>query len=259
MPVMIKILRTLLGTAGIILFLWFFVPGLLTAHFHIGVVTGTIISILMIIYAVFAGQINRFISFLWSKAAGKVLIFIVLAAVAAILTLAIMCMVCMGRGMKKDAERSGTVVVLGCRVYSYGPSLMLRARLDEAIEYLDEVPGSVCIVCGGQGKNEPETEAAAMYGYLTERGVGPSRIYTDDTSQDTFENLTNASKIIEENGLDEKCVIVTSDYHCYRALKYAERFGYRDPSALPAKTLWWLFPSSYIREMYGILEMWFLN
>lgn len=259
MSLLFKIIRIILGCAGIVLFLWFFVPGLLTAHFHIGVVTGVVISILMIIYALFAGTINRFIIYLWSKAAGKVIIFIILAAAAAILTLAIMCMICMGSGMKKSTEKSGTVVVLGCRVYSYGPSLMLRARLDEAIQFLNNDEDAVCIVCGGQGKNEPESEAAAMFGYMTDRGIDKKRVYMEDKSLDTLENLTNSLGIIKENNLDENCVIVTSDYHCYRAIKYAEKLGYRNPSALPAKTLWWLFPSSYIREMYGIMEMWFLN
>lgn len=171
-----------------------------------------------------------------------------------------MCMVSMGRGMKRSADsQQGTVIVLGCRVYSYGPSLMLKARMDAACEYLNDNPGSICIVCGGQGSNEPESEADAMYTYMTGKGIEPSRIYKDGISEDTNENLTNAAEIIKQNDLDQKCAIVTSDYHCYRALKNAERLGYEDPAAIPADTLWWLFPSAYVREMYGILEMWLLK
>lgn len=44
------------------------------------------------------------------------------------------------------------VVVLGAQVRKSGPSLVLRYRLDKAIEYLDENPNTICIVSGGKDR-----------------------------------------------------------------------------------------------------------
>ncbi|MCI8927757.1 MAG: YdcF family protein [Lachnospiraceae bacterium] len=47
-----------------------------------------------------------------------------------------------------------------------GPSKALQYRLDEACRYLDENPGIKVIVSGGQGTDEPVSEAQGMYDYL---------------------------------------------------------------------------------------------
>ena len=257
--IILMIFRIILILAGLVFFAWFFIPGVLTGHFHIGTVTGIILSVLMFIYGVWFKKINSLISIIWGKIAGKIIIVIIALAAAAILALAVACMICIGSGRQRLPDGQKTVVVLGCRVYSYGPSLMLIARLEEAKALLDSDPEAVCIVCGGKGKNEPVAESEAMKEYLLNMGVDEARIYEDNLSLDTIENLTNAKKIIQSNGLDERCAIVTSDYHVYRALRYADSLGFEESAGVPAYTLWWLFPSSYIREMYGIMEMWFLN
>ena len=55
-----------------------------------------------------------------------------------------------------------TVVVLGCLVKENGPSLMLRYRLEAALDYLRLHPEAPVVVSGGQGKPEPMSEARAM-------------------------------------------------------------------------------------------------
>jgi len=94
---------------------------------------------------------------------------------------------------------------------------------------------------------------------MTSHGLSADRIFTEDASTDTQENLANAASLIKDNGLNPQTVIATNDYHIYRALEYARSTGFEAPGALPAPTLWWLFPSLTVREMYGIMEMWFLN
>ena len=51
------------------------------------------------------------------------------------------------------------MVVLGCKVNGEEPSLMLRRRLECAMEYLAENPQADCVVSGGMGDNESYTEA----------------------------------------------------------------------------------------------------
>ena len=63
------------------------------------------------------------------------------------------------------------IVVLGAQMRQNGPSVVLQYRLDEAIKYLNDNPDTICIVSGGQGYNEPCTEAQGMAEYLEKKGV----------------------------------------------------------------------------------------
>ena len=172
-----QIVRVIILIVGIILLLWFLVPTLLTRSFHIGALTGIGISAVMVLYGIFGRWVNELICHLWKNVAGKLMLSALALIVTCILILALMCMIKIGNGKQYPPKEGSTCVVLGCRVYSYGPSLMLTARMDAAIEYLNENPDSVCIVCGGQGANEPAAEADVMYEYMTGKGIAPGRIY----------------------------------------------------------------------------------
>jgi len=74
------------------------------------------------------------------------------------------------------------MVILGCQVKPWGPSILLQDRLDKALDYLEEHPDVQVVVSGGQGPDEPTTEAQAMYDYLVEYGVEPERIWQEDQS-----------------------------------------------------------------------------
>ena len=53
------------------------------------------------------------------------------------------------------------MIILGCRVMPGGePSILLQDRLDTALDYLDDHPEMTVVVSGGQGSNEPTSEAA---------------------------------------------------------------------------------------------------
>ena len=54
------------------------------------------------------------------------------------------------------------MVILGCQVKPWGPSILLQDRLDTALAYLQEHPGMTVVVSGGQGPDEPESEAKCM-------------------------------------------------------------------------------------------------
>ena len=69
------------------------------------------------------------------------------------------------------------MVILGCRVMPGGkPSMLLQDRLETALDYLEEDPDILVVVSGGQGSNEPVSEAACMAGWLEERGISEDRI-----------------------------------------------------------------------------------
>ena len=51
------------------------------------------------------------------------------------------------------------ILVLGAQINKDGPSRALKYRLDKAAEYMERNPETLCVVSGGQGFNEPCSEA----------------------------------------------------------------------------------------------------
>ena len=149
-------------------------------------------------------------------------------------------------------QEETTVVVLGCQVKPYGPSLMLQERLDAAYKYLSENKNIKCILSGGKGNDEPMSEAECMYNWLVDMGIDKDRLYMDDKSTSTRENLIFSKRIIEENGLNPVMTVITNDFHQYRASQIAETLGIKNYN-VSGKTLITLLPTYYVRELGGIL------
>lgn len=146
-----------------------------------------------------------------------------------------------------------TVIVLGCQVLNGEPSPMLALRLGKAEEYLKAHPDAVCVVTGGKGSDEEMSEAECMYRYLTRNGIAGSRIYREDKSFDTTENLRYSTEIIEANDLPRDVVVVSECYHIYRGVRQATHNGlhasgiYPDPSPVIIT-----MPSYWLREILAI-------
>ena len=90
------------------------------------------------------------------------------------------------------------MVVLGCQVRADGPSILLRDRLDTALEYWEEHPDMTVVVSGGQGPDEYISEAQAMADYLTAHGVDESQILLEDQSHNTDQNLRYTVELLGE-------------------------------------------------------------
>lgn len=149
---------------------------------------------------------------------------------------------------------SATVVVLGCLVSPSGaPSRSLQSRIDKAAEYLQKHPEAVCIVSGGQGSVEPKSEAAVMARELEKQGIDPSRIFQEDQSTDTRENMAFSAELIAEKGLSREVAVVTDDYHEFRAGELAKQAGLT-PYAVPAESIPELFPVNYGRELVSMTK-----
>ena len=162
------------------------------------------------------------------------------------------CMVISGfrDNSKKDLDY---IVVLGSQVKPSGPAVVTRLRLDKAYEYASENPETLIIVSGGQGSNEPASEASVMKDYLVARGIDENRILMEDQSTNTSENLRYCSSLYED--LSGSSVgIVTSNFHIFRALSIAKKCGYTDIYGIPADSVVLYLPNNMIRESIGILK-----
>lgn len=143
-------------------------------------------------------------------------------------------------------------IILGAQWRTSGPSEVLRRRLDRAVEYLTASPGTKVVVSGGQGGNEPMSEAAGMRGYLTRAGIEEERIIMEDRSVNTYENLTFSGQYLDPE--HDKVVIVTSNFHVYRALAIARKQGYASVEGLAASTVTGTEPNNLLREFLGVLK-----
>lgn len=110
------------------------------------------------------------------------------------------------------------MVILGCQVKPWGPSILLQDRLDKALEYLETEPDMTVVVSGGQGPDEHISEARAMADYLMEQGIEQERILLEDQSHNTVQNLTLTRQLLDELGydLEQDIVVVSNGFHLTR-------------------------------------------
>ncbi len=158
----------------------------------------------------------------------------------------------------RTPEPSATVVVLGCQVNGDQPSLMLSRRIEAAFDYLEEHPDAKCVLSGGKGSNERISEAQCMYDRLVKMGIDPSRLYMEDRSENTEENLRFTGEIIEKNGLNRELAIVTDGFHEMRAAFVAEKAGF-SCGAVPARTPLFLAANFTTREILAVTAELFIK
>lgn len=145
------------------------------------------------------------------------------------------------------------VVVLGAQMKNHGPSDVLRRRLDAAAVYIKENTQTKVIVSGGKGSNEPISEAEGMYQYLVNQcGISPERIIMENQSENTRENLLFSKELME--GETPRVVIVTNNFHVFRACMLAKKLGYENVDGLAASSYPGMLPNNLMREYFGVVK-----
>lgn len=246
---MIHILTILVGA---VFFIWFSIPLFTHRILNIGNITGLAVSGILLVSGIFYKNIQQIFVYLQEYFLGKCVISIMTVVIGIVVITAVIETVLIIKASTKKPQENATLIVLGCKVYGEHASRSLRERLDAALIYLKENPNSQCIVSGGMGEGEKISEAECMYRYLIKKGMDPSRIIKEDQSTSTRENLRFSKKIMEERGMGKNIAIATSEYHQYRASQIAKSLGF-SVGAVSGHTVWWLFPTFYVRELYGIL------
>ena len=182
------------------------------------------------------------------------------------------------RGMKSGKDT--TVILLGCGVRGDRPTRMLRQRIETTRVYLANAVYAKAILSGGKGDQENISEALCAYRYLTDpvlarkdrkfyvqackrMGVNPydevpliqrDRLFMEDQSRDTEENMECSKKIMEEKDLVRPVtVLVTQDFHQYRSQCLARAAGLgSEICGQPAQTDWWMLPTYATREYIAV-------
>ena len=149
------------------------------------------------------------------------------------------------------------LIVLGAGINGDKLSWVLHSRVELALGYLREHPDCVAIVSGGQGPGETITEALAMQRYFVTQGIDESRIFMEENSTSTVENLRFSRETLEAEGLQNRRIaVVSNSFHLYRAQWLADYLGL-EAQALGTRTPHFpLTPlNSYLREYCSIMLM----
>lgn len=250
--------RILIGIAALLLLLWSLIPVALNI-INAGVMASIPVSLAVLIGCIFWKPLSSFTRKLWKRKVWRVLMGILSAAVILMLGLFVVVSGLMLHSAARKPAKNATVIVLGAAIRGDQPSLMLSDRLNSAIRYLNENKGSVCIVSGGQGEDESYTEAQIMYTYMVNKGINPSRIYKEERSTSTDENIRYSMEIIQSKGLSRNVVIATQEFHEYRAQAMARHAGLAQISPCTCRSPWYLLECYWVREFAAICRYWLLG
>lgn len=121
------------------------------------------------------------------------------------------------------------ILVLGAGLQADGsPSSMLADRLKVAVS-LVAGNSDTRLLLSGDNSGKHYNEVDAMRAFVMDYGVSEEQIIADGEGFSTYESVSRA---LYEYGV-EKVIIVTQEYHLYRALYIAETMGL-DAYGVPA-------------------------
>ena len=113
------------------------------------------------------------------------------------------------------------VLVLGCLVKENGvPGDMLSDRLRRGVEVYESGASDKLLMSGDHGREDYD-EVDAMKRYAVDAGVASANVFMDHAGFSTYESLYRARDVF----CAKKIIIVTQEYHLYRALYIAEKLG----------------------------------
>lgn len=246
-----KIIRAIIVIISFALIFWLLCP-LCRNVLHIGMLYPLPILITLIVFS----MKPEYLSFLFERF--KVLATIgtsVFCVCIVVISVLIGVMINYANTMP---EKNSTVIILGCQVHGTRPSLMLCDRMNVALEYIKENPDSNIIASGGKGAGESISEAQAIKTYLVEKGIDEKRIFIEDKSKNTDENISFSSKIIKDNNLNTNIAVATDGFHQYRSFCFAKKNDLKS-GAISVKTRWYFSASYYSRELLAIGKMFLLK
>lgn len=235
-----------------------FLPPFFKSIINLGNLTGMGIALFFLAYGLFFSKINTGIATLWHHRAGKLILIFSGMACLAVVCLAVCITICLISAASKKPPENTNAIVLGCAVHGSKPSLMLQTRLNAACTYLNENPSAKAVLSGGKGSGEDISEAQCMFEYLTEHGIAEDRLYLEDQSENTAQNIAYSKDILKKLQAEDAVTIITNEFHQYRAGILARQAGFV-PYSINGKTLFHLLPTYYIRELYAVLNEWFLQ
>ncbi|EJO5349278.1 YdcF family protein [Clostridium botulinum] len=152
------------------------------------------------------------------------------------------------------------IIVLGSGLIGERVPPLLASRIDKGIEiYKNQIKkGNTpkIIFTGAKGADEKISEGLAMWKYAKEKGIPTEHMIIEDKAVNTYENLYNSKKLLEEDyGTSQKeygCIVVTNNFHLFRSLIWARIVGLECDGA-GSKTKLYFALNALIREYIGVM------
>ena len=162
---------------------------------------------------------------------------ILITVLAVLLCLGILggcCVLCINAAVKQSAKAHilspeeaaaldgvDCILVLGCGVWDNGqPSHMLEDRLKQAVALFDLGAAPKLLMTGDHGR-ELYDEVNVMKQYAVSAGIASCDVFMDHAGFSTYESMVRAKEIFQA----KKVIIVTQEYHLYRAVYIARQLG----------------------------------
>ena len=113
------------------------------------------------------------------------------------------------------------ILVLGCKVGADGTlSHMLEDRLRQGVALYDLGAAPKLLMSGDHGTAEYD-EVDAMKRYAVDAGIASQDVFMDHAGFSTYESVYRAKEVFQAR----RVIIVTQEYHLYRALMVAREMG----------------------------------
>ena len=146
------------------------------------------------------------------------------------------------------------IMVLGAGIFSEEVTTLLAARLDKALSvYHSQRTKPIIIVSGGQGPDEPISEALAMKRYLIAHNVPENHIFMENQSTNTRTNFLYSKSIIHSMmPTSSQMLCVTSQFHVLRALKFAKK-AHLSFDGIGSRTPYHFLAQSMIIDFLGLM------
>lgn len=254
-----SITRGLTLIASIVFLIWFIIPivfGILNI--------GNIFGILLCAYFIFMYGFRRtflrikhnfsqnsFLSVCWHGGKIVIIAFLIYAAVITAFMFIVSFI---------PPVPNSTAIVLGCQVNYDKPSMMLQERIDAAANYMIDNRDARLIASGGLGEGDRISEAECIINELEDDHINRTRMYKEDNSYKTSENIENSILIIENYKLEPNVAIVTDFFHQLRVRLILQSDGYEgNIGAINAETNIFFAPTYIVREWFAIPKELFLS
>ena len=154
--------------------------------------------------------------------------------------------------MQKPDSKREYLIVLGAHVKGKTPSRALYKRIQRAAQYLKENPQVKAVLSGGKGRGEEITEAEAMRRYLEKEGISSKRLFLEEHSTSTKENIEFSMQIIQD--FHTAIGVVTNDFHIFRSVAIGKKMGCTNIQGVPAAGDKILEINYLIREFFAVIK-----
>ncbi|GAA0194990.1 YdcF family protein [Fulvivirga kasyanovii] len=130
-------------------------------------------------------------------------------------------------------QKSDVAIVLGAGTNEGKLSPVFKERVNHAINLYQQGIVDHIIFTGGFGEGQSMSDSKAAMLYAVEEGVPEAKMFIEEKSCITFENLKNAKILMDNHGM-KTALIVSDPLHMKRAMRISDSHGINGkPSPTP--------------------------